>query len=305
MDEDEKDKDKKDEEEKFNRYMEVPENFVEDVKDTEQRTIKELGKIVNQLDTENGIILLNEKNLSLINSLDQALKDAIFSEDYVLALKTFIGEFKVQADITNKYFSSIIDFKPTSLYQTALHNSQRNALELLGEDAFTQTLIIPLKESLQAAATNGLTFTETLDNLRVIIQGTDGEGGVMSHVKRIAKDSFSASDRGYTNTIAQDLGLEFYRISGGKIDTTRCFCNERYGKYFHRKEIEAWGEGKNLGVCDTGNGKWAGRNKSTNKSTIFIFFGGYNCDHSPLPVSEFSVPKEVIERNIKNGNFKG
>jgi hypothetical protein len=275
MDEDEKDKDKKDEEEKFNRYMEVPENFVEDVKDTEQRTIKELGKIVNQLDTENGIILLNEKNLSLINSLDQALKDAIFSEDYVLALKTFIGEFKVQADITNKYFSSIIDFKPTSLYQTALHNSQRNA------------------------------FTETLDNLRVIIQGTDGEGGVMSHVKRIAKDSFSASDRGYTNTIAQDLGLEFYRISGGKIDTTRCFCNERYGKYFHRKEIEAWGEGKNLGVCDTGNGKWAGRNKSTNKSTIFIFFGGYNCDHSPLPVSEFSVPKEVIERNIKNGNFKG
>ena len=35
-----------------------------------------------------------------------------------------------------------------------------------------------------------------------------------------------------------------------------------------------------------------------------IFAGGGNCMHSILPVSTYSVPHEVIQRNLDNGNYK-
>jgi hypothetical protein len=289
---------------KADRSEDVPNDFIDSVSKTEKELNKEVEKIMNSLETENGFIILNDKNISILNSIDEKLKNAVFSDEYVQSLTKFVGEFKKTADLTNDYFKAFIpDFKTQDFYKDVLRNSQKNALDLLGEDAFTQKLITPLKQTLESSIVNKLTFTETLKNLRVIIEG-DGEkdGALLSHVKRVAYDSYSASDRGYTNTVAQDLGLEFYRYSGGEIDTTRCFCDERNGKYFHKKEIEEWGEKRNLGSCGTGNG-WAGMNTNTNKATIFIFAGGYNCHHSILPVSEISVPKEVIERNKANGNY--
>ena len=49
---------------------------------------------------------------------------------------------------------------------------------------------------------------------------------------------------------------------------------------------------------------WQGKMYGTNESTIFVTAGGYNCQHSIMPVSVFAVPKADIERNIKNGNFE-
>lgn len=288
---------------KDEHYENVPEEFIESVQKSQKEIISEVEKLLGQLETQNGVIVLNDKNISLINSIDSRLKDAVFSDEYIESLTKFVGEFNVSAQLTDEYYKAIIpDYEPTDLYKTVLRNSQKNALDLLGEDAFTQQLITPLKQSLESSITSELTFTETLNNLRFIIEGDEEtDGALLSHVKRIAYDSFTASDRAYTNTIAKDLELEFYRYSGGEIKTTRCFCDERNGKFFHKEEIEEWGEGKNLGKCNLGDGTWAGMNKNTNKATIFIFAGGYNCRHSILPVSEKSVPESVKQRARERG----
>jgi hypothetical protein len=294
-----------DESRKYRRLESVPEDFVNKVKASQGEVLKNIEDLVSQLETENGVFVFNERNLSLINSIDQKLKDTVFSDEYIDAVKKFASEFNVQAGLNNAYFAAIDPtFEPTALYTQVLRSTQKNAIDLLGEDAFTQKLINPLKQILESSITNGQTFNEALSSLRYVIAGDDTiDGAMTSYVKRVAYDGFAVSDRGYTNVIAQDLELEFYRYSGGIIKDSRCFCIERHGKFFHKKEIEEWGEQKNLGKCNIGGG-WAGMNSATDKATIFYFAGGYNCGHSFLPVSVKSVPKDVISRNLANGNYK-
>lgn len=276
------------------RMESVPASFVYSIEGLQVKISKEIEAVVSQFEMKEGSILLSERNMALMESLSQRIKDLIFDEAYQANLTTFIGEFKTQAQLNNQYFSIITDFDAKPLYDSVLRQTQRNAIELLSEDAFTQALITPIKQTLESSITNSVSFADTLTNLRYIIEG-DGEidGRLLSHVKRVAYDSFAVSDRSYTNTIANDLGLEFYRYTGGTVDDTRCFCKERRGKYFHRKEIEGWGEGIKVGSCGY---PWQGMNANTDKATIFLYAGGYNCKHSVLPVSESSVPDADKER---------
>lgn len=290
---------------KTNRLTSVPKAFVNTVEQLEAKIMKSIEELVSNLSTSGGNFILDEKNMALIESLNQRMKDVIFTEEYEKGLTNFIKEFKTQAALTNEYFQTLdasFDIKP--VYESVLKSTQRNAIELLSEDAFTQALNLPLKQALESSITNKQPFNELMESLRVIIRGDDTiDGRLISHVKRVAYDSFSVSDRAYTNTIAVDLGLEFYRYSGGSVDETRCFCEQRKGKYFHREEIKAWGRKENLGECSTGKG-WAGMNTNTSESTIFFYAGGYSCKHSILPVSTKSVPREVIERAIAAGYYQ-
>jgi hypothetical protein len=291
-------------EEKHDRLDSVPSAFVRSMDGVQARVSREIEDLVSQLEIENGNIVLSEKNMVLINNMEQRLKNLIFDEAYEKNLTSFLSEFKRQAELNNQYFTATIpEFEPSALYESVLKSTQKNALSLLNEDAFTQTLIGPIKQTLEASITNNISFSETLTNLRYLIEGDEEvDGRLMSHVKRVAYDSFAVSDRSYTNTIATDLGLEFYRYSGGKIEDTRCFCAERAGKFFHRKEIEGWGEGKDVGSCGF---PWQGMNSNTDKATLFYYAGGYNCKHSILPVSKKSVPQDVIQRAISEGYLKG
>lgn len=290
-------------EDKAGRLDSVPSNFVESVSGLEPKINKEIESLVSQLETKDGQILLTDTNLSIIDSINKRLKDVIFDKDYENSLTQYIVEFGKQADLNNSYFVHLDSaFEPTAMYKNVLQNSQRNAIQLLSEDAFTQTLITPIQASLNAAATSNQSFTDTLNQLRYIIQGDEEtDGRLTAHVKRVAYDSFAVSDRSYTGTIATDLELEFYRYTGGHVKETRCFCEDRKGKYFHKKEIAGWGEGKGVGECGY---PWQGMNANTDSATIFYYAGGYNCKHSILPVSIKAVPLEVINRAIKLGYYR-
>lgn len=288
---------------KNDRLSEVPDAFINSSRGLEKDIMKDIESFVSELETENGVIILNESNMANIENVNKRLKNIVFNAEYEKNLITFVNEFGKQAALSNEYFQTLnVGFELTPLYQTILKSSQRNALSLLNEDAFTQVLIGPLKQTLEASITNQVSFSETLANLRFLIEGDKTiDGRLLSHIKRVAYDSFAISDRSYTNLVANNLGLEFYRYSGGGVKDTRCFCLERKGKYFHKKEVEGWGGGKDVGDCGF---PWQGMNTSTDRGTIFFYAGGYNCKHHILPVSEALVPKDVIERNKRNGNFK-
>lgn len=294
-------------EDKHERLESVPDKFVSQVQRLEPKIMSEIEDLIAQLDTVKGQMVFDDRNLALIESINQRIKNIIFDEQYTKDLTGFIREFKVQSDLNNAYFNTIIDsFELKDSYQKVLQSSQRNAIRLLGEDAYTQKLIQPIQQTLESSLINKTPFKDLVDNLRFIVIGDEEVDGAMSaHVKRIAYDSFAVSDRSYTNAIATDLGLEFYRYSGASVEKdTRCFCKERVGKFFHKKEIEEWGKGKNLGICNIGDGKWAGMNTNTDEATIFYYAGGYNCKHGILPIAERSVPDEVKKRAKANGYVK-
>lgn len=292
---------------KIDRLNDVPEKFISDVQNSQIDLYKELEAELLKLDTEGNIIILNEKNMNIVNSLSNKINQTIFNDEYLKSLTDFTSEFKKQSTLNNKYFQEInVGFEDQDIYKTTLEATQKNALQLLGEDAFTQSVTTPLTQILQSSISNQTSYSDTIKSLRLFIEGNDEvDGSLISHVKRIAYDSFSASDRTYTNTVANSLGLEFYRYQGSELADTRPFCDERIGKYFHKREIELWGMGdKCCGLSWPQGGKWAGRNANTNKSTIFVFAGGYNCKHSIIPVSTKSVPKDVIARATEAGYYK-
>jgi hypothetical protein len=290
---------------KNERLNSVPDGFVKSVSGLESDIMKSIEKLVSTLETENGQILLNDRNMAIIENINQTIKNIIFTDEYEKNLTSFIGEFGKQAQLSNEYFQVVLDdFEVKPVYSSLLKSTQRNAIQLLNDDAFSQVLINPIKETLESSLVNNVSFTDTIKNLRYIIEGDETvDGRLISHVKRVAYDSFAVSDRSYTNTIATDLGLEFYRYTGGTIDTTRCFCQERHGKFYHREEIKRWGKGLDLGVCKSGD-LWQGANTNTDEATIFFYAGGYSCKHSLLPVSEISVPKADKQRAIEKGYYK-
>jgi hypothetical protein len=49
---------------------------------------------------------------------------------------------------------------------------------------------------------------------------------------------------------------------------------------------------------------WAGENQSTNEQTIYNFAGGYNCQHSILPVTIDQVPVEVIREAVDKWGYE-
>jgi len=287
---------------KFDRLDEVPKLLEQTTETLQAEVMEEVERLMSQLETVDGKFVLSEKNISILESIEIQIKNKVFSPQYETALRKYAREFTNQAKLNDLYFDGIVNnYEVKPIYEKVIRQAQRNTIELLTGDTFTQPLMTPLKELMNTAVMNEGSYYDTLQGLRKIILGNDQvDGKLLSHVKRVAYDGFAISDRTYTSNVAKDLGLDFYRWSGGKIDDTRCFCLERAGKYYHRKEIEAWGDGKEVGNCGH---PWQGMNSLTNKDNIFSLAGGRNCKHSPLPVSEKSVPASVIKRNKEKGNI--
>ena len=291
--------------EKERRYTTVPDAFITSVEKNQVNVYKSLEELLFNMEVSEGTFVLSDKNLAIINQVDTIANNQLFNDEYKDSLTEYLRQYKVQTDLTNKYYTELnVGFGEIDPVNTVI-TSQRNALELLGQDAFTQNFTTPLKDLLNQSVTGQATLQETIQTVRLLTLGNDDlDSRILSHAKRVAYDAFAVSDRTYTNAVANQLQLEFYLYFGGEIDDTREFCAERLGKYFHKKEIEGWGDGKRCcGLEYPKGGTWQGRNSATNKTTIFTLAGGYNCKHSILPVGINRVPKEVIERNINNGNY--
>lgn len=146
---------------------------------------------------------------------------------------------------------------------------------------------------------------DLIKQLEQYIVGGDGKlGRLERYVRQVRSDAVTQYVANYTEVMTDDLGLEFYQYVGNVQDDTRCFCEQRVNKFFHYKEIEAWGNGQVGEAVDENCGfPWKGMIDGTNASSIFTFRGGWNCEHQFIPVLTTSVPIDVIRRNIDNGNY--
>jgi hypothetical protein len=283
--------------EMFRRRDYVPNNFLDAIPPAQRNLVKQLITALGSLKTEDGKLVADTGNLAKIESISSTLNADLFTGDYRKALESFIKEFSTQATITNKYFEkafgNVFDAED-KFYKELTANSQKQALQLLANNAIDANFIAPLKQQLTASITTGATYADTVTSLRLFIEGSpEVDGTLLRYVKQVARDTYSVADRTYTNVISDRLGAQWFFYQGGEMADSRDFCIERHGKYFHKKEIEA------MAAKD-----WQGKMKGTNERTIFVMAGGYNCEHSFLPVSEFAVPKDVIQRNIENGNYQ-
>ena len=285
--------------EKDKNLAAVPDAFADRMVLAQREMLTEVTALLGSLDRKGSTIMVTKSNLIKAEAITELLSELFKGGEYFKAVETLADQFDQQALLTDTYFKiADPDFTLPPIANDVFLTRKADALNLLLGDGLGATVSAnvsaPIRRELIDAVTTGASYTDTLRSLRNLIEGTPDRDGLLTRYSRlIVSDSFAMTDRSYTATIADELGYDWFLYAGGIIDTTRPFCKEHNGRYYHRNEIEGWAKQD-----------WQGKMAGTNESTIFVTAGGYHCQHSIMPVSVFAVPKADIDRNIKNGNFE-
>lgn len=286
---------------KLSRLDDIPTIYTDGIKSTQKEIMLEMLDSLEKLKRdENGNIKRTQSNLSIIEDINDDLKRIFNASEYLSLTSVFLKEFDEQAKITDDFFKKAFgEFEVSAFNLKALETSRKQAFELMaGQSYLTSNLYNPIKNILTDAVIAGDSYSKTVKAISQAIQGgtINGnklEGRLYRYAKQMAFDTFAVADRGYTNNIAQDLDVEWYAYRGGLVEDSRQFCITRNGKFYHKKEVEAWGDLK----------QWDGKIPATDSKTIFVYAGGFRCNHAILPTSIAAVPIEVLKRNIENGNY--
>jgi len=250
-----------------------------------------------QLDVDDdGFIRQTAENRRIVNASHDTFHKSLKESGYQTALeKHLVVVNKINA-LNAAYFSGISDtFSPTRNFIKALQGELiSNMNTFILSDGLQANVILPLNQILAQNINTGGSFAGFIEQLKTYVTGnTNVQGKLLSYARVYVSDALFNYSRSYQQAVTADLGLEFYLYSGGLIDKSREFCQERSGNFYHHKEIKQWA-----------NLSWQGKNKLTTESSIFILAGGYKCGHSIIPVHASIVPDDVIQRNVQNGNYK-
>ncbi len=251
---------------------------------------KELLKL--ELDSE-GLIKQNQANRKILTKVDRTFTKAIKQSGYYESLGSFTDKVGAITAINEKYFDFMLDsFTIDSQYIKSLQKQSIAEIEtLLANDGLEAAIKQPLKQILNINVNTGASFSDMLSQVRQFIVGNpDAEGKLLRYSKQITRDSLFNYSSSLQESVSEKTGLEFYYYQGHVMNDSRPFCIERVGKYFHKKEVEAWAKLE-----------WQGKRAGTTSSTIFIYRAGYNCLHQIIPVSTVIVPKDVIARAESKG----
>jgi hypothetical protein len=249
-------------------------------------TIKSL-----EVDSE-GYILQNSANRKILAEAEAKVSEVFASNLYQQAVERYVFTIPKIDDLNQKYLTTIPKFTENKQFLKSLQTQTiRTVEQYVLQDGLESQVISPLSQILNQNINSGGKFSGFLQQIRDYVKGNDQvEGRALSYSRTFLRDSMFTYSRTYQQSVTSDLGLEFYLYSGGEVDTTREFCSERTGKFFHHKEVEKWA-----------SLQWKGKKPGTTESSIFLFAGGWNCGHELIPVDKIIVPQDVIDRAIASG----
>lgn len=281
----------------------IPDSWVEMILNIQPKIAQRLTRLMGRLTTVDGYIDQTPRNIATLTQILEDIRGYMTSGEYAEVLGQLRTDMIAQQATSTAYLATLGEIPPTT-FASATYAARRVQLVRQLAAGVDQAVISPILETLLTGIQTKASYSELLTSVIDNITGTPQyDGRLLAYSRQLVTDTIATTDRAFTDIVATDLGLEWYRYLGGEMDTTRCFCEERNGRYFHRKEIEAWGNREDLGACSNGKG-WDGMNRATDAQTIFAYVGGYNCQHSLLPVSVFSVPKIAVQEAIEKGYYK-
>jgi len=269
-----------------------PDRLADATIQAERKIWEQIEKQFNDLDVKDGKIQSTRKNVRLVSEILNSLRDAINRSDYIKAVALFIQDFDKGALLNDALSRQIkSSFTPSQVQLDLLNLSKRETVRVLVGQGVIDRVSQPFAQVLTSAIASRAELTETIKALKVTITGDkETDGRLLANVKTTAATALSVADRTYGKISADAVNAQWFKYVGRPIDTTRDFCRERANKFFHRKEVEEWGE------LD-----WNGRIDGTDTSTIFNYGGGWNCRHLIKGVSQAIVPDEVVQRAKQKG----
>ena len=283
----------------------VPESIVTAAEKAQRDAWRKLGPLLAEMDVDaTGNIRQTEDNIRRIGLITEELNKVLAGGEYKDAVQSFLSSIDEGVQLTDDIAKKIdSNFQPDNVQKQLLAISKQNAINAFFGSGLRDNVTVPFLEQLTANVAARAPLNQAVKALQGVIEGTETtDGRLLANVRTTANTAQAIADRSYAAAVNEELGIEYFQYLGGEIPTTRPFCEHREGAIFHRKEIEAWGDGKNsAGINDIRNGTWAGRIDGTDSRSIFTFVGGWNCRHFLVPVISQRVPATVKARAEAEG----
>ena len=283
----------------------VPESIVTAAEKAQRDAWRKLGPLLAEMDVDaTGNIRQTEDNIRRIGLITEELNKVLAGGEYKDAVQSFLSSIDEGVQLTDDIAKKIdSNFQPDNVQKQLLAISKQNAINAFFGSGLRDNVTVPFLEQLTANVAARAPLNQAVKALQGVIEGTETtDGRLLANVRTTANTAQAIADRSYSAAVNEELGIEYFQYLGGEIPTTRPFCEHREGAIFHRKEIEAWGNGENsAGINDISNGTWAGRIDGTDSRSIFTFVGGWNCRHFLVPVIKQKVPASVQARAKSEG----
>lgn len=268
--------------------------FTKQVSKTQTALFEQMQLLLNRLDLNpDGTIIQNQANRKILGQVDTYFNKAFNQSGYYEALGQSVNSIGAITEANSEYFTAILDtFSANTQYITNLQKQTITELQgLLANEGLEVILKNPITEILNININTGASFSDLLAQVREFTLGTgELQGQLLRYSRQITRDALFNYSSSLQESISQNAGLEWYVYSGTSRKDSRPFCSIRAGHYYHKKEIEKWA-----------SQDWTGKRRGTTSSTIFIYRGGYNCEHQLISVSKVTVPKNVIKRATELG----
>lgn len=266
------------------------ERFAGQIATVQDRLYNRLVRVLKEVEIDgDGYIVQSAQNRKVLNEAINSI-DESFAQGtpYTSAIEQHLQLIPTINELNEVYFKTISSaFTPNKQFIRSLQKQTIAGLErsLLNEGIESQ-IKGPLVDILNRNINSGGSFSGFLKEVQDYVKGTpDLDGRLLSYSKAITRDALTIYARSYQQSVTADLGLKWYLYAGGLMDSSRPFCIERAGKYYHESEVKAWA-----------HLEWAGKMRGTTESSIFQFVAGHNCGHQLIPVHESIVPKIDLDR---------
>jgi hypothetical protein len=283
----------------------VPESIVTAAEKAQRDAWRKLAPLLAEMDVDaTGNIRQTEDNIRRIGLITEELNKVLAGGEYKDAVQSFLSSIDEGVQLTDDIAKKIdSNFQPDNVQKQLLAISKQNAINAFFGSGLRDNVTVPFLEQLTANVAARAPLNQAVKALQGVIEGTETtDGRLLANVRTTANTAQAIADRSYAAAVNEELGIEYFQYLGGEIPTTRPFCEHREGAIFHRKEIEAWGDGENsAGINDIRNGTWDGRIDGTDSRSIFTFVGGWNCRHFLVPVISQRVPATVKARAEAEG----
>lgn len=260
------------------------EDFTQSVKEIETKLLKEIMKILDNLDVKDGKIQSSEAAMQFLASIEKRLDEALKNSGYNSKVKQYLRNFDA-VRLNNIEIHSLVnktDIPYSSLNDITRLEVQNTIDKLLGA-GMSRDFKYPIREALFRNITLGSSIQEAKKTIEDYIISNDGANSkLLRYTTQVARDSINQYDGSIQTVIQKELELNDFIYSGSIIADSRCQCRYWVNKIKLKRdslidEIQIALDGRSLGGCIC-----SGMIPGTTIDNFAVNRGGYACRHRAI-----------------------
>ena len=237
-----------------------------------------------------GKLFSSSQNTQALQATSTAMFNATVTKVYLRRVESLKEPLPKIAQIIEDFYTSnhgeltrVVKGKIPGM----ISNAEREVNRMMGGEAVQLAIINPTLNALSNHISNRSTHNAMM---------IDMDRRVKDRYEKFsgprAEDILQRFARNMNDLMSIGFQLVWIKYTGGLIETSRDFCIEKDGGYYHVGEVRLWPRQE---------APWQGMLPATNKYTIFTNAGGYNCRHNFEYVDAKKVPQSVKDRARRKG----